>query len=148
MTLPDIRELGPADHLAAIGLLAHLNPDTPDEVLRQRFETILREHPHYQAIGAFLDGQLVALAGIWIATKIWCGRYLEVDNLVVHPLHRSGGFGSALLRRIEEIAKEQDCNLAVLDSYTANRPSHRLYHRLGFEIWGFHFVKPLGPLDR
>jgi predicted GNAT family acetyltransferase len=36
----------------------------------------------------------------------------------------------------------------VLDSYTSNHASHRLYHRLGYEIRGFHFIKPLAPLDR
>ena len=75
-------------------------------------------------------------------------RYLELDNLVVDPALRSSGLGSALIRHLEAFAREKECNLAVLDSYTSNHPSHRLYHRLGFEIWGFHFVKPLGPLDR
>lgn len=141
---PEIRALGPEDHLAATGLLAHLNPDTPTAVLRERFETIIREHPHYHAIGGFLDGKLAALAGVWIATKIWCGRYLEVDNLVVHPLHRSAGLGTALMEFIDGMAAERDCKLIVLDSYTSNHASHRLYHRLGYEIWGFHFVKPIG----
>jgi GNAT superfamily N-acetyltransferase len=143
-----IRELVAEDIPAATGLLAHLNPDVPPEVLRQRYETILAEHPHYHCFGAFLDGKLAAIAGAWIATKIWCGRYLEVDNLVVAPEIRSSGLGTALIQHLEAFARERDCNLAVLDSYTSNHASHRLYHRLGFEIWGFHFVKPLGPLDR
>lgn len=144
----ETRILDPDDALAATGLLAHLNPDLPTATLRERFETILREHPHYHPFGAFQDGKLVGLAGVWIATKIWCGRYLELDNIVVHPLHRSEGIGSVLIQAIEELAKQRNCNLLVLDSYTANHPSHRLYHRLGFEIWGFHFVKPLAGLDR
>lgn len=143
-----IRELVAGDLPAATGLLAHLNPDVPPEVLRQRFETILAEHPHYHAFGAFLDGKLAAVASAWIATKVWCGRYLEVDNIVVDPAQRSAGLGTALIQHLEAFAREKDCNLAVLDSYTSNHASHRLYHRLGFEIWGFHFVKPFGPLDR
>lgn len=148
MTSPEIRKLVHQDYPAAIELLAHLNPSVPGEVLKQRFETILSEHPHYQAFGAFLDGKLSALAGVWIATKIWCGKYLELDNLVVDPALRSGGLGTALIRHLEGLARDEGCNLAVLDSYTSNHSSHRLYHRLGFEIWGFHFVKPLGPMDR
>lgn len=144
----ETRILGPDDTLAASGLLAHLNPDLPTGALLERFETILREHPHYYPIGAFLEGKLVGLAGVWIATKIWCGRYLELDNLVVHPLHRSEGIGSLLIREIEQLAKEKECKLLVLDSYTSNYASHRLYHRLGFEIWGFHFVKPLSDHNR
>jgi len=143
-----IRQLSLDDSAAAVGLLVHLNPDAPTLVLRQRFETLLRDYPHYRVIGAFRDHQLVGVAGIWIATKIWCGRYLEIDNLVVHPLHRSTGIGTALFAHLDQLARDQQCNLLVLDSYTSNHPSHRLYHRLGFEIWGFHFVKPLADLDR
>jgi GNAT superfamily N-acetyltransferase len=149
VTPPEIRELVAEDIPAATGLLAHLNPAIPPEVLQQRFETILAEHhPHYHAFGAFVEGKLAAVAGVWLATKIWCGRYLELDNLVVDPDQRSSGLGTALIRHLEAFAREKDCNLAVLDSYTSNHASHRLYHRLGFEIWGFHFVKPFGPLDR
>ena len=148
MSTPEIRKLVPADYPRAVELLGHLNPGIPGEVLQQRFETILAEHPHYHAFGAFVEGKLTALAGAWIATKIWCGKYLELDNLVVDPGVRSSGLGTALIRHLEEFARAEGCNLAVLDSYTSNHPSHRLYHRLGFEIWGFHFVKPLGPLDR
>ena len=148
MSPPEIRKLVRADFPTAIELLGHLNPGVSKEVLQQRFETMLAEHPHYLAFGAFVEGKLTALAGAWIATKIWCGRYLELDNLVVDPGVRSSGLGTALIRHLEEFARLEGCNLAVLDSYTSNHPSHRLYHRLGFEIWGFHFVKPLGPLDR
>lgn len=143
-----IRQLANDDLPAATILLAHLNPSVPRDVLARRFETILAEHPHYLAFGAFVDGELAAVASAWIATKIWCGRYLEIDNIVVDPARRSSGLGSALIRHLEEIAREKDCNIAVLDSYTSNHPSHRLYHRLGFEIWGFHFIKPLAPLER
>lgn len=148
MSLPEIRKLVPGDYPSAIDLLCHLNPGIPGEVLKQRFETILAEHGHYHAFGAFLEEKLAALAGVWIATKVWCGKYLELDNLVVDPELRSSGLGSALIRHLEELARAEGCNLAVLDSYTSNHSSHRLYHRLGFEIRGFHFVKPLGPLDR
>ena len=144
MPAPKIRPLTADDSLAAVGLLAHLNPECSVPVLRERFETILRDHPHYTAIGAFsADGKLTAFAGVWIATKIWCGKYLEVDNLIVHPLHRSGGTGTALLEHLEQFGREQGCNAMVLDSYTSNNASHRLYHRLGYEIWGFHFIRPL-----
>lgn len=147
MSTPEIRKLVPEDYPAAVELFGHLNPDIPGEVLKQRFETILTDHAHYHVFGAFLEGKLAAVAGVWIATKIWCGKYLELDNLIVDPGIRSSGLGTALIQHLEGVAREEGCNLAVLDSYTSNRPSHRLYHRLGFEIWGFHFVKPLGPLD-
>ena len=133
--------------MAATGLLVHLNPDCPSNVLIERFHSILNEHSHYLPFGAYIDGRLTGFAGAWIATKIWCGRYLEVDNIVVHPDYRSAGVGGALVKHLETLARERACNLVVLDSYTSNHASHRFYHRHGFEIWGFHFVKQIGNLS-
>lgn len=139
-----IRALGREDLTAAAQLLALLNSETPPPLIVERLETLLHDHGHYQLIGAFANGVLVGVAGAWIATKIWCGRYLEIDNLVVADNQRSSGVGSRLIAHLEALGRELDCKVLVLDSYTANTPSHRLYHRLGFEIWGFHFIKPLG----
>lgn len=138
-----IRALDAGDIDAAVSLLSFLNPSTDLQTLRERLQTILTEHPHYHLSGALVDGELVGLCGAWVATKIWCGRYLELDNLVVHPDHRSTKVGSRLIQHMEALGREKECEILVLDSYTSNHPSHRLYHRLGFEIWGFHFVKPL-----
>jgi ribosomal protein S18 acetylase RimI-like enzyme len=143
-----VRPLGKSEHRDAARLLTHLNPDCSHEVLLERFQTIIAEHPHYHPIGAFADGVMVGFAAAWVATKVWCGRYLEIDNIVVHPDHRSSGIGSLLIRHCESLATNKGCNLVVLDSYTSNHPSHRLYHRLGFEIWGFHFVKQIASLQR
>jgi GNAT superfamily N-acetyltransferase len=138
------RPLVSADLAGAADLLALLNAETPLPLIAERLETLLTDHDHYQLIGAFSNKTLVGVAGAWVATKIWCGRYLEIDNLVVADSHRSSGIGSQLIAHLEAMARARDCKILVLDSYTANTPSHRLYHRLGFEIWGFHFVKPVG----
>lgn len=139
-----IRPLAEADLADAARLLGTLNPDTPPRLVRERLDTMLRDHPHYRIFGAFTGQRLAGVCGAWIATKLWCGLYLEIDNLVVDPAERSGGIGTRLIEHLQAIGRERGCNLLVLDSYTSNHPSHRLYHRLGFEIWGFHFVKPIG----
>lgn len=143
-----IRALTADDLSAAIPLLLSLNPESSHEVIRVRLETIFRDHPHYRLVGAFSGDVLAGVSGAWLATKIWCGLYLEIDNLVVAEKFRSHGIGSLLIKDLENHAKEAGCNILVLDSYTGNHASHRLYHRLGFEIWGFHFVKPLGEWKR
>lgn len=139
-----IRPLTATDLAEAAHLLGTLNPDMPRPLVRERLDTILAEHPHYHLVGAFAGDALVGVCSAWIATKIWCGRYLEIDNLVVDPEQRSSGVGTRLIEYLETLGRERDCKILVLDSYTSNHPSHRLYHRLGFEIWGYHFVKPIG----
>lgn len=139
-----IRTLNEFDLPDAVRLLATLNPDTPLPLVRERLDTILADHSHYHLFGAFTGESLLGVCSAWIATKIWCGRYLEIDNIVVDPEQRSGGVGSLLIQHLEALGREQDCKILVLDSYSSNHPSHRLYHRLGFEIWGYHFVKSIG----
>lgn len=128
----------------AAKLLTFLNTESPEEVLLKRLQTILAQYPNYQLWGAIREGKLVGVAGIWLGTKVWCGNYLEIDNLVIHPDYRSKGIGSLLLERLENVGLQNDCNVLVIDSYTNNHASHRLYHKLGFEIWSFHFVRKIG----
>lgn len=139
-----IRRIETTDLPAASELLAQLNPDVPPDTILARLATILADHPHYDCIGAFLGERLAGVAGAWTATKIWCGKYLEIDNLVVAPDARSQGIGAALIGHLEALARDRGCTVLTLDSYSGNHASHRLYHRLGFEIWAFHFVKPIG----
>ena len=129
----------------AVRLLGFLNPEIPLEEVRSRLYAIRSGFPNYELFGAFdASSVLLGVAGAWVATKMWCGRYLEIDNLVVDPDARQGGVGTALMEFLEAHGRELGCTVLALDSYAGNRASHRLYHRLGFEIWAFHFIKPVG----
>jgi len=133
-----------ASHLPdAAHLLTFLNPDSPQHVILSRLQKITKDHPHYQLWGTLLDGKLVGVAGIWLGTKVWCGSYLEIDNLIIHPDFQSKGLGTLLIQQFESIARENNCPVMVIDSYTTNHASNRLYHKLGFEIWSFHFIRKL-----
>jgi len=110
------------------------------------FETALDEmiaRTKYQILAAFFEGKLVGLSGFWIARMLYCGRYLQASNLAVNKNYRNQGIGKKLLARLEQIAKEQNCQKFMLDSYTENKKSHSLYFESGFYIRGFHFMKDL-----
>jgi GNAT superfamily N-acetyltransferase len=138
-----IKSIQEQDLDEAITLLHMLNPNCQKEELYNRCADILKNHPHYFMIGAFIENQMVGLAGVWIATKIWCGKYLEIDHLVTHLDYRNKGIATKMMDHLEKIAVDHQCNITVLDSYTANFESHRLYHKKHYEIWGFHFIKKL-----
>ena len=89
------------------------------------------------------NNETVGLAGFWIASKLWCGRYLELDNVIVHPNHRSNGIGKILTNYLVDKAIEKDCTMVVLDAYTTNFAAHKFYINHGFVPKGFHFVKYL-----
>lgn len=138
-----IRRVETHEQPAMVRLLMELNPGVSANTLSDRLERMLRDHSHYSLYAAY-DGETpVGVCGAWVGTRVWCGRYLEIDNLVVDPAWRSQGVGSQLIDHLSELARQLSCEVVVLDSYTANHASHRLYHRLGFEILGFHFIKSL-----
>jgi GNAT superfamily N-acetyltransferase len=111
----------------------------------EKYEEFLSEMiPHnYIQIAVFENETCLALTGCWSATKLWTGKYLEVDNFVVNPKYRSRGIGKMLTDYIEQKALELGCSSIVLDAFTGNFGAHRFYYNQGYNPKGFHFVKVL-----
>ncbi|MEO8239032.1 MAG: GNAT family N-acetyltransferase [Flavobacterium sp.] len=111
----------------------------------EKYENYLSEMiPHnYTQIGVFENNICLGITGCWSATKLWTGKYLEIDNFVVHPEHRSKGIGKMLTEYIEQKALNLGCSSIVLDAYTENFAAHRFYYNQGYGPRGFHFVKIL-----
>lgn len=59
----------------------------------------------------------------------------DVCKMLVHRRARRRGLGEALLRRVEDVARERGKSLLVLDTVT-DSDAHRLYARLGWERVG------------
>ena len=99
---------------------------------------------NYHMIAAYDDNNnLIAVASYWILTRFYCGRYIQIGNMVVDKDHRSKRIGSKLLKYIENKGKEAGCSKYILDSYTENKKSHKLYFKEGFFIEGLHFMKEI-----
>jgi hypothetical protein len=60
----------------------------------------------YGQIAVFEDEECLGLTGFWIGTKLWCGKYLEIDNLVVSTNHRSKGAGKLMFDYLAIKAKD------------------------------------------
>ena len=116
----------------------------PDFTL-QKYESLLDEMLpiNYKQLILQENNETIALAGFWIASKLWCGKYLELDNVIVHPNHRSKGIGKIMTEYLVEKAIKNNCTMAVLDAYTGNFGAQKFYMNHGFVPKGFHFVKDL-----
>lgn len=134
-----IRELGRENIDGILPLASELNPDIPDHILRERLEEMFSLS--YKCFGAYLDGKLIGICGAWITTRLYSGKQIELDNLIIAHEYRSKGFGSRFLDAIDQWAKEQGCLSCELNSYIANSRSHKLYLNRGFQTLGYHFVK-------
>ena len=137
-----IKELRSPDEMqVAYPLILQLNPGLTAEA----YMTMLREMiPNsYRMVGIFEGEACIAASGFWINTKLFSGRYIEIDNFVVDPQYRNRQVGKQLLDWILEEGKRNKCNIAVLDAYTENDKAHKFYFREGFFIRGYHFYKDL-----
>ena len=97
----------------------------------------------YFQVAVFLEEECIGLTGVWIGTKLWSGKYLEIDNLVVCAKYRSKGAGKLLIDYVKNIAQKEGCSMIALDSYTTNFQAHKLFYSEGFGPKGFHFIHVL-----
>lgn len=137
-----IKELTTIEEMVAqISTIRFLYPN----ISLEKYQSFLSEMvPHnYIQIAIFEDDICLGLTGCWSATKLWTGKYLEIDNFVVNPDHRSKGIGKLLTDYIEKKAIELNCSSIVLDAFTGNFGAHRFYYNQGYAPKGFHFVKIL-----
>jgi GNAT superfamily N-acetyltransferase len=100
--------------------------------------------PHnYKQVAVFEHDICIGISGLWSGTKLWSGKYLEIDNFIVHPDHRKKGVGKLMTDYIDAKAKETGCTMIVLDAFTGNFAAHRFYYNQGYAPKGFHFIKIL-----
>lgn len=92
----------------------------------------------------FDDGQVRALALWRVFHTTYCGRRLEVEDLVTDDASRSRGHGAALLDWLEAKGRELGCPTITLHSAVHRARAHRFYFRQGFHIMAFHFSKAIG----
>ena len=136
----EIRELKTIDEMISqLSVMQELYP-TLTEI--QYYEMLTEMIPNnYGQIAVFEDGKCVGISGYWIGTKLWCGKYLELDNVIVSKEYRSKGVGKILSDFLDNKAHLNNCTILVLDAYTSNFKAHRFYYNQGFSPKGFHFVK-------
>jgi len=127
--------------LGSFDLIRELSPDVSPEAYKKMLEEMV---PHnYFQVGVFDGKELLAVSGYWIATKIYSGKYLEIDNFVVAAKYRSKNIGKMLVDWMLEEARRQACKTVLLDAYVENFKAHRFYYRHGFIARGFHYIKHL-----
>ena len=122
-------------------LIRQLSPGVSEERYAHLLDDMLAHG--YRMVAVFDEGICVGLSGIWVATKIYSGRYLELDNVVVADTHRSKGIGKLLCDYIENFARTEGCEMLMLDAYLENEKAHAFYEREGFTRRGYHFLKKI-----
>ena len=83
------------DMLRCYQLISEMYPSITEEEYSNELDVMI---PHnYGQVVAFDRGKPVGLSGYWVGSKLWCGKYLECDNVFISASHRSTGVGLSLI---------------------------------------------------
>ena len=122
-------------------LLTEVYPSLTKDAYDKELDVMIPNN--YGQVAVYDQDRCVGLSGFWIGSKLWCGKYLECDNVVVALTHRRMGIAQMIFDRLSEKAKEENCSMMALDSYTDNFEAHKFFYKEGFVPRGFHFINIL-----
>lgn len=80
------------------------------------------------------DGsEAVGLANCFLGFSTFKSKpLLNIHDMAVHPAHRGGGIGQALLAAVEEHARQLGCCKLTLEVLSGNAVAQASYQRFGF----------------
>lgn len=102
----------------------------------KQFKTILFEDfiEVSDVYGIFDKRKLVAV--IQSSLEVWNNRY-RIWDLHVEQKYRKKGYGKALIKHIEGIAKKKGARALILEVQSCNEPAITFYRKLGYMFKGF-----------
>jgi GNAT superfamily N-acetyltransferase len=138
----EFREMTAGDIDVIVPLANKLHPQLDSATVRAYLAEMF-SYATYHCFGLWQQGALVAMSNGWITVRIYSGKQLEVDNVIVDPDLRSQGVGKYFFKHIDQWADEHGCKTIELNTFVANSKSHKFYFNEGYKILGFHFQKVL-----
>ncbi len=97
----------------------------------------------YEITGLEIGQDIVALMGYRVLVDFVRGRHLYIDDLVSSSKERSKGYGAALLKHAEDLAKELDCKVLRLSAGIENEKGQKFYEREGWSLRAVVYTKKL-----
>jgi len=79
-------------------------------------------------------GEIVGMALFFFAYFTWVGKSLYLEDIIVRQAYRQHKIGSALLAKIMEAAKEENCKRVRWQVLEWNEPAISFYRKNGVEI--------------
>ncbi|WP_010243815.1 GNAT family N-acetyltransferase [Acetivibrio cellulolyticus] len=119
-------------------LYKYLNPEDPELKVDEKLETLWNEmfkDPHYYCLVIEEDGIIVSSCILVIIRNLTrdARPYALIENVVTHGQYRKKGYGTAVLKKAVDIAKEKNCYKVMLMTGRKEESTLRFYEKAGFE---------------
>lgn len=135
--------INPLEHKdTVLKLLKLLNPKMNKSKLEESLTSMV-EMPNYKCFALFQDAELIGISSGWTTVRIYCGKQLELDNVIIDSKIQSKGFGKYFVNAIKQWSISNSYKSLGLNTYIENSRSHKFYFNQGFKVLGFHFEHKL-----
>jgi GNAT superfamily N-acetyltransferase len=132
-----VREIKDDELNKLLKLYKHLNPDDPeltvDERVKQIWQAIM-EDPNHFCLVIEEDGVIVSSCIMVIIPNLTRNArpYALIENVVTHEQYRKRGYGTVVIKKAIEIAKEKGCYKVMLMTGRKDEATLRFYEKAGF----------------
>ncbi len=101
--------------------------NTLDQMKQEKdlFKLLVAEKP---------DGEIIGFALFYFVYYTWVGKSLYLDDLYVKEKYRGHKIGSALLDKVLEFGKENNCKRIRWQVLNWNQPAIEFYKKLGANL--------------
>lgn len=100
---------------------------------------VLVAHSNFNVVG-FVSAEISEVSNLPFLNAI---KRCRIATIVVSSEHQKSGVGSALYKKVCEIAKEQGADRLTLDVFTFNSSAIDFYEKHGFKSTAMHMSKSL-----
>ncbi|WP_456442016.1 GNAT family N-acetyltransferase [Psychroserpens sp.] len=136
-----VKTINPLKNLIRVKeLLLQLNPEKEGKYFELKLEQMHR-FKNFKCFGLYENNKIIGISSGWTTVRIYCGKQLELDNVIIDEQLQSKGLGKIFIDKIEDWALQKDYKSLSLNTYVSNSRSHKFYFNQGFDILGFHFQK-------
>jgi GNAT superfamily N-acetyltransferase len=121
-----------------LSLYEYLNPDDPkleiDQSLKEHWKEILSD-PSLFYLVVEEDGILVSSCTMALIKNLTRSArpYGLIEQVVTHPDYRRKGYGTAVLKKAVDIAREKDCYKVMLMTSNKDEGTFKFYEKAGFD---------------
>lgn len=136
-----LKIINPLENLIRVKeLLLQLDPKKGEIYIQKTLEQ-MQELENYTCFGLFENDKLIGVSSGWTTVRLYCGKQLELDNVIIDKELQSKGLGKIFFDKIEAWSLQNNYKSLSLNTYVSNSRSHKFYYNQGYSILGFHFQK-------